>query len=76
MNECSACGEDFGSIVTFDIHRVGDFPQKGPFEYDGPLEDWTPEKGRRLPDRVSHRQPRNRARVRPQTRQRPRLTWT
>jgi len=25
MNECSACGQDFGSLSAFDAHRVGRF---------------------------------------------------
>jgi hypothetical protein len=47
MNRCTTCGEDFGSIAAFDAHRVGKFPQKGPSEYTGALEKWTPAKGRR-----------------------------
>jgi hypothetical protein len=23
MNLCSTCGEDFGSVLAFDVHRVG-----------------------------------------------------
>jgi hypothetical protein len=32
MNECTACGEDFGSVEAFDAHRVGKYPQTGPSE--------------------------------------------
>jgi hypothetical protein len=47
MNLCSACGEDFGSLESFDAHRVGNYPQRGPSEYEGAIEDWTADKGRR-----------------------------
>jgi hypothetical protein len=55
VNECSACRQDFGSLSPFDAHRVGRFPQRGPADYRDrlscgladPLEDWTPELGRR-----------------------------
>jgi hypothetical protein len=47
VNFCSACGEDFGSVESFDAHRVGRFPQVGPSEYEGSIEDWAPDKGRR-----------------------------
>ena len=47
MNECTTCGEIFGSIGAFDAHRIGSYLQKGRPEYVGSLEDWTPSKGRR-----------------------------
>jgi hypothetical protein len=47
MNLCTACGEDFGSLEAFDAHRVGSYPQRGPSEFIGSIEEWTPEKGRR-----------------------------
>jgi len=47
MNLCTTCGEDFGSVESFDAHRVGNYPQRGPSEYEGSIEDWTPERGRR-----------------------------
>jgi hypothetical protein len=47
MNECSSCGRDYGSLRAFDAHRLGQYPQRGPSEYVGPVEGWTPEKGRR-----------------------------
>jgi hypothetical protein len=47
MNLCTTCGEDFGSVESFDAHRVGNYPQKGPSEYKGSIEDWTPSRGRR-----------------------------
>jgi hypothetical protein len=47
MNLCTTCGEDFGSVESFDAHRVGNYPQRGPSEYEGSLEAWTPDKGRR-----------------------------
>jgi hypothetical protein len=46
-NLCTTCGEDFGSLEAFDAHRVGTYPQRGPSEYEGDIEEWTPEKGRR-----------------------------
>jgi hypothetical protein len=30
MNECSACGQNFGSITAFDAHQIGRYPQTGP----------------------------------------------
>jgi hypothetical protein len=47
VNECAACGLDFGSVKAFDAHRVGRFPQTGASEYAGPPESWTRRKGRR-----------------------------
>jgi hypothetical protein len=47
MNLCTTCGEDFGSVESFDAHRVGNYPQRGPSEYEGSIEDWTPSRGRR-----------------------------
>jgi hypothetical protein len=47
MNICTICGEDFGSVGAFDRHRIGDFPQKGPAEYTGPVGVWTSKRGRR-----------------------------
>lgn len=47
LNECSGCGKDFASLEPFDAHRLGEYPQTGPSEYVGPIEDWTPKKGRR-----------------------------
>lgn len=47
MNLCTTCGEDFGSVEAFDAHRVGNYPQRGPSEYEGAIEDWTPARGRR-----------------------------
>jgi hypothetical protein len=47
MNLCTTCGEDFGSIESFDAHRVGNYPQRGPSEYEGSIEEWTADKGRR-----------------------------
>jgi hypothetical protein len=35
---------DFAGLRYFDAHRVGEYC---PGEYDGPLEDWTAEQGRR-----------------------------
>jgi hypothetical protein len=49
LNECSGCGKDFASLEAFDGHRVGVYPQKGASEYTGPVEEWTPERGRRCP---------------------------
>ena len=57
-NECSGCGRDFGSLSSFDRHRVGAYPQTGPAEYIDrlraglvdPFEDWNsrnPNHGRR-----------------------------
>ena len=58
LNECGACGRDFGSLGAFDQHRVGKYPQTGPAEYRDRLarglvpddEDWRPELGRRCLD--------------------------
>jgi hypothetical protein len=47
VNLCTTCGEDFGSVEAFDAHRVGSYPQRGPSEYEGSVEYWTPDKGRR-----------------------------
>jgi hypothetical protein len=47
VNLCTTCGEDFGSVEAFDAHRVGSYPQRGPSEYEGSIEDWTPGRGRR-----------------------------
>jgi len=47
MNACATCGENFGSVAAFDAHRVGKYLQTGTGEYDGPVEEWTPDKGRR-----------------------------
>jgi hypothetical protein len=44
MNLCHSCRLDFGSINAFDAHRVG---EHGPGDFNGELEDWTPELGRR-----------------------------
>lgn len=42
MNECGACGQDFGSVAAFDEHRVGEHDylfsegvQMEPPRYDG-----------------------------------------
>jgi hypothetical protein len=58
VNECSACRRDFASVAAFDKHRVGAYPQAGPADWldrrsaglVAPLEDWTPELGRRCLD--------------------------
>lgn len=50
MNLCTTCGEDFGSVSAFDAHRIGKYPQKGPAEYVGDRDEWTPGKGRRCLD--------------------------
>lgn len=47
MNLCRTCGEDFGSVFAFDAHRVGKYLPTSSPEYVGPLEDWTPARGRR-----------------------------
>ena len=47
MNGCATCGENFGSVAAFDAHRVGKYLQTGTGEYEGPLDQWTPAKGRR-----------------------------
>ena len=44
LNQCSGCGKDFASLEYFDAHHVGHY---GPGIYAGPVEKWTPEKGRR-----------------------------
>jgi len=44
---CTTCSEDFASLAAFDRHRVGEYPQRGPAESVGPLDEWTPERGRR-----------------------------
>lgn len=58
MNECAACRLGFASLAAFDVHRAGRYPQKGPADrldrrarrFVDPLEDWTPELGRRCLD--------------------------
>jgi hypothetical protein len=47
VNFCTSCGQDFGSVGAFDRHRVGDFPPTGSAEYTGPIDAWTPNRGRR-----------------------------
>jgi hypothetical protein len=44
MNTCGACGEDFGSLAAFDLHRIG----KHEYTYDeGVRMDPPREDGRR-----------------------------
>lgn len=58
MNLCTGCRKDFATEHSFDAHRVGNFPQKGPSEYVNrmsaglvdPLLDWKPSFGRRCLD--------------------------
>jgi hypothetical protein len=67
VNYCSACGEDFGSVGTFDKHRVGvhDYTLTEGLRMDPPREDgrrclaiWEMEaKGWHLDRRMLWRQP-------------------
>jgi hypothetical protein len=60
MNLCPSCGEEFGGVGAFDVHRVGEHLQHGPSEYrervarglaPPPAErEWTHEMGRRCLD--------------------------
>lgn len=47
MNLCRGCSQDFGSVSLFDRHRIGAYE---PGNYQGHIEDWSPELGRRCMD--------------------------